>query len=43
MLLRFLRQNGGALSRRGRGREFAELTEEEAARIEARYAEAFAG
>jgi hypothetical protein len=42
LLFRFLRQNDGALSKRGREREFAELTDEEVARIEAIYAEAFA-
>jgi hypothetical protein len=40
-LLGFLRQNGGHLSERARDREFAKLTDEEAARIEALYAEAF--
>jgi hypothetical protein len=42
LLFRFLNQNNGALSRRAREREFAELTEEEVARIEEKYAEAFA-
>ena len=40
LLFRFLRQNDGTLSRRAREREFAELTEDEVARIEATYAEA---
>ena len=43
LLFRFLRQNDGALSNRAREREFAELTEDEVARIEATYAEAFSG
>jgi hypothetical protein len=42
LLFRFLHQNGGALSIRGREREFAALTEEEIAQIEAKYAEEFA-
>ena len=41
LLFRFLRQNGGILSRRAREKEFAALTDEEAARIEAIYREAF--
>ena len=41
LLLRFLRQNGGKLSRRARTREFAPLTEGEVARVEALYQEAF--
>jgi len=40
-LLGFLRQNGGHLSKRAREREFAKLTDEEAARIETLYADAF--
>ena len=43
LLFRFLRQNDGTLSRRAREREFAELTEDEVARIEATYAKAFSG
>jgi hypothetical protein len=43
LLFRFLRQNDGRLSRRARERRFAELTEDEFARIEATYAEAFSG
>lgn len=39
LLFRFLRQNDGVLSRRARDREFAALTNEEAMRIEAIYAE----
>jgi hypothetical protein len=42
-LLFLLRQNDGTLSKRAREREFAELTEDEVARIEATYAEAFSG
>ncbi|MBI1357977.1 MAG: cell filamentation protein Fic [Acidobacteria bacterium] len=41
LLFRFLRQNGGRLSRRAREREFERLTEEETRRIEAAYAESF--
>jgi hypothetical protein len=41
LLFRFLRQNDGTLSKRAQEREFAELTEDEVARIEAIYAEAF--
>ena len=43
LLFRFLQQNGGRLSRRGRGREFAALTEDEVSRIEEIYREAFGG
>lgn len=39
LLLRFLRQNGGALSARARRHEFAALSAEEVARVEAIYAE----
>lgn len=39
LLFRFLRQNGGALSKRAREREFAKLTDEEAAELEQIYAE----
>ena len=42
LLFRFLNQNGGRLSQRAREREFRELTDEEAKRIEAIYHEAFA-
>ena len=42
LLFRFLRQNAGTLSRRGREREFAALSDDEVARIEAVYREAFA-
>ncbi|MEF8943447.1 MAG: Fic family protein [Desulfohalobiaceae bacterium] len=41
LLFRFLRQNQGCLSRRARTREFKDLTEDEARRIEAIYAELF--
>lgn len=41
LLFRFLQQNGGRLSQRAREREFAALTDEEAARIEAIYGEVF--
>jgi hypothetical protein len=43
LLFRFLRQNDGTLSKRAQEREFAGLTEDEVARIEAIYAEAFSG
>ena len=39
LLFQFLRQNGGKLSRRGRTREFAPLTDDEVARVEALYRE----
>jgi hypothetical protein len=39
LLFRFLRQNGGTLSKRAREREFAGLTDQEAAEIEAIFAE----
>lgn len=39
LLFRFLSQNGGKLSKRAREKEFAALTEEEAARIEFIYCE----
>lgn len=42
LLFRFLHQNGGTLSRRAREKEFAALTDEEAARVEAIYREVFA-
>jgi hypothetical protein len=42
LLFRFLRQNGGILSRRGREKEFAALTDDEVDRIEAIYQEVFA-
>ncbi len=42
LLFWFLHQNGGSLSRRAREKEFAALTDEEAARIEAIYREVFA-
>jgi Fic/DOC family len=41
LLFRFLRQNGGRLSGRAREREFAALTDAEAAQIEALYDETF--
>jgi hypothetical protein len=41
LLFRFLNQNGGRLSQRAREREFKELTDEEATRIEAMYHETF--
>ncbi|MDE0081275.1 MAG: Fic family protein [Gammaproteobacteria bacterium] len=41
LLFRFLHQNSGKLSRRGRRREFAALTEDEVSRIEEIYREAF--
>lgn len=39
LLYRFLRQNGGKLSKRARENEFAALTDDEAVRIEAIYAD----
>ena len=39
LLHRFLRQNGGVLSERARGKEFARLTDEEVVRIEGLYGE----
>ena len=39
LLHRFLRRNGGKLSKRAREKEFAALTDDEAARIEAVYAD----
>ena len=41
LLFRFLNQNGGKLSSRARGKEFRELTDEEARRIEAIYRDTF--
>lgn len=41
LLFRFLRQNDGHLSQRARTKEFAALSDEEAARIEAVYASTF--
>ena len=43
LLFRFLRQNKGVLSKRGRDKEFAKLTDDEVAKIEASYAGAFPG
>src|SRR6266849_1074714 len=37
LLFRFLRQNKGSLSKRGREKEFAKLTDDEVAKIEASY------
>jgi hypothetical protein len=42
LLYRFLNQNSGTLSKRGREQEFAELTAIEVKNIETAYAEAFA-
>ena len=42
LLFRFLRRNGGSLSRRAGEKEFASLTDDEAARIETIYHEVFA-
>ena len=42
LLFKFLHQNSGKLSNRARSREFAALTDEEARKIEALYAAAFA-
>jgi hypothetical protein len=41
LLFRMLRQNAGRLSRRAREREFAQLTEAEAQRIEEIYGNTF--
>lgn len=41
LLFRFLRQNKGALSKRSREKEFAKLSDDEVAKIEANYADAF--
>ncbi|MGP0061781.1 MAG: Fic family protein [Beijerinckiaceae bacterium] len=41
LLFRFLHQNKGALSKRGRDHEFVQLTDDEVAQIESKYAEAF--
>lgn len=41
LLLRFLRQNNGRLSQRRRQNEFAQLTDEETAAVEAAYAATF--
>jgi len=41
LLIRFLSQNGGKLSRRGRPKEFNKLTEREVLAIETKYAEFF--
>jgi hypothetical protein len=41
LLFRFLRQNGGRLSRRAREQEFAQLTDAEAAAAENSYAASF--
>ena len=43
LLFRFIHQNAGRLSRRGREKEFAALTEDELERIEAIYQDVFAG
>ena len=43
LLFRFLQQNEGALSKRAREREFANLTEEEATAVEAIYRDEFTG
>ncbi|MEE4218295.1 MAG: Fic family protein [Xanthomonadales bacterium] len=43
LLIRFLEQNDGRLSKRARSREFAELTDEEARAIEDKYEEVFRG
>jgi hypothetical protein len=41
LLFRFLQQNGGRLSKRGRGQEFAQLTDAEVSSAEAAYASSF--
>jgi hypothetical protein len=43
LLFRFLRQNNGTLSKRGREKEFAELTDDEVAKIQASYDGSFSG
>jgi len=43
LLIRFLVQNGGRLSKRAIGKEFSGLTEQERQAIEARYLEVFSG
>src|SRR5262249_28084680 len=43
LLFRMLRQNAGRLSKRARGREFANLSAAEVAQIEEAYGEAFLG
>jgi hypothetical protein len=43
LLFHFLRQNKDTLSKRGREKEFAELTDDEIAKIEANYHGAFSG
>jgi len=43
LLFRFLHQNGGRLSRCGRKREFAALTDDEVGRVQFIYREVFAG
>lgn len=41
LLFRFLRQNRGVLSKRGREKEFAKLTDDEIAKVEASYRNVF--
>ena len=41
LLIRFLSQNEGQLSKRGQAKEFEKLTEKEIKAIEAKYAEVF--
>lgn len=43
LLIRFLVQNGGRLSKRAIGKEFSGLTENERLAIEARYLEIYSG
>ncbi|MCE2491508.1 MAG: hypothetical protein J4F40_02710 [Alphaproteobacteria bacterium] len=43
LLFRFLHRNGGRLSRRGRERKFAALTDDEVERVQFIYREVFAG
>jgi hypothetical protein len=43
LLFHFLQQNDGALSKRGREKEFAELTDDEVAKIQAGYNGVFSG
>jgi len=43
LLIRFLGQNNGTLSKRARDKEFSKLTEDEVQAIERKYEEAFRG
>lgn len=41
LLIRFMRQNDGKLSKRARGKEFSALTDEEVQAIEIKYEQIF--